>query len=893
MSRGRLRSVAWGALFLLVPLAILCCVFAVRGLYPFGTGSVAVWDMLIQYLGYFGWLCNVMHGQGSLLYSFSQGLGESTVALFAYHLSSPFNLLLAFFDSSHMLEFVNVLTLAKLPCAGLTCWVYLRRRIGDGPMLLLLSTSYALSGYCVGQCSNIMWIDGVIMLPLVALGVDRLVEDGSGVGLFVATACSILFNWYAGYMVCVFCLAYFVYRECVLGRMRAMGRDLLRFLPTLALGVGASLFLFLPAIQGLLQATEGSFSSSEVLNANLATNPWQLGSFFCITSSPSQAWSATPPVYASAVSLVLCVSLFVGRATRPSRKVAFALLLAASLLGLVFSGAEALWSVLKAVTSFYFRHAFVVDFTVIIGAAQGWQALRGEDRPRAGRVLAISAGACMAFVGCSFAMSQLVSAKLTVDLAALCLEGACLAGSALLARALLASEGGDGTDVHAGPRMRVVASVAVAALGLELGYNAWANFARCKTNVDAYDGYLASMAQAYADIRSEGSAGTLVGQAGLTYLGNRVTAQTPTTAEPYLYGTQGLNEYTSMVNKSTETLMQALGYSESSMVYGHYYNSPQYVPDTLLGMSYTISPVRPVNATEVSDVSIPSDGYCLYRYNASLPFAYGVALGQTDVVWSTDPFDNQEALLSSMTGVELDQSLYVPAVVDEVESDGSRPAKREFTVTVTQGGPTYLSFPSFFAVTKWGNAALSSTVQVNGQAVEQIGSGFNNNVLYLGEYDEGTKLDVTLELKDPNAVISVFGDEPVRDYLWSQSASDVIKVETLDVALFESSLDSLDTAGLSALSVHDGHVSCDFDASSDECVMFRVPYDSGWTATVDGSKVDVIPCYSALTGVELSAGRHHVELSYETPGLWAGVVASACSVLAFALLELEIWERRR
>ncbi|MCH3942370.1 MAG: YfhO family protein [Atopobiaceae bacterium] len=882
-----------GLLSFLVPLAILCVVFALRGLYPFGTGSVAVWDMLIQYVGYFGWLCNVMHGQGSLLYSFTQGLGESTVALLAYHLSSPFNLLLAFFDSGHMLEFVNVLTLAKLPCAGLACWLYLRRRIGDGPMSLLLSTSYALSGYCVGECSNIMWIDGVIMLPLVALGVDGLVEDGRALGLFLGVGCSIVFNWYVGYMVCLFCILYFVYREYVLGRIRTIGHDLLRFLPTLALGVASSLALFLPAVLGLLQATEGSFSSSEVLNLNLATNPWQLGSFFCITSAPGQAWSATPPVYASAVSLVLCASLLVGRAARPSRKVAFSLLLAASLLGLVFSGAEAFWSVLKAVTSFYFRHAFVVDFTVVVGAAEGWLALCGQDRPRAGRVLALAAGACMAFVGGSFAVSQLVSASLTVDAAAVLAELACLACAALLALALLSGERGEGEGVPAGAaRTRAVAVVAVAALGMELGYNAWVNFARCKTDADTYDGYIASMAQVYSDIRADEPPGVLVGQAGLTYLGSRVTSQAPTTAEPYLFGTQGLNEYTSMVNKSTETLMQALGYSESSMVYGHYYNSPQYVPDTLLGMGYAISPVSPVNATEVAGIAIPSDGYRLYRYDRRLPFAYGVSADQTDIVWSTDPFDNQEALLSSMTDVELDQALYVPAVVDEVEGDGSRPARREFDVTVIQAGPTYLSLPSLFAVTKWGNAALYATVQVNGQTVEQVGSGFNNNVLYLGECDEGASLHVTIELKDPNAVISVFGNEPVRDYLWSQSASDVIKVETLDVALFESSLESLDTTGLSGLSVYDGHVSCDFEAANDECAMFRVPYDPGWTATVDGTPADVVQCYSALTGVELSAGRHHVELTYETPGLRAGIVASVCAVAAFALLERMVWRRR-
>ena len=74
----------------LVALLALCAAFAGRSIYPFGNLSVAIWDMDIQYVGLFGWLSNVLRGQGSLAYSWGAGMGEGMAATFAYYLSSPF-----------------------------------------------------------------------------------------------------------------------------------------------------------------------------------------------------------------------------------------------------------------------------------------------------------------------------------------------------------------------------------------------------------------------------------------------------------------------------------------------------------------------------------------------------------------------------------------------------------------------------------------------------------------------------------------------------------------------------------------------------------------------------------------------------------------------------------
>ena len=109
---------------LLFPLLLLIIVFAVRGIFPFGDKSLLLWDMRIQYVGFFGWLSNVFHGDASLFYSSAKGLGGSMVGLFAYYLSSPLNILAVFFDSSQAPELISWLTLIKIPLAGLTAYIF-------------------------------------------------------------------------------------------------------------------------------------------------------------------------------------------------------------------------------------------------------------------------------------------------------------------------------------------------------------------------------------------------------------------------------------------------------------------------------------------------------------------------------------------------------------------------------------------------------------------------------------------------------------------------------------------------------------------------------------------------------------------------------------------------
>ena len=77
---------------------IILTIYRYAGYAPFGNASLAAMDANIQYLDFFSYFKDVLAGDNNLFYTFSKTLGGSNIAVFSYYLSSPFSLLIVFFD---------------------------------------------------------------------------------------------------------------------------------------------------------------------------------------------------------------------------------------------------------------------------------------------------------------------------------------------------------------------------------------------------------------------------------------------------------------------------------------------------------------------------------------------------------------------------------------------------------------------------------------------------------------------------------------------------------------------------------------------------------------------------------------------------------------------------
>ena len=458
-----------------IPFCVLLAAFAMRGIYPFGDVSVMLYDMPVQYAEYFGWLIRVLHGQGNLLYSNAAGLGGGMFSLFTYYLSSPFNLIAFFFAPETVPQLFSVLYLVKIPACAVGCLVLLRGRLlaadaeswreartaaagapaGRQALLVLLACAYALTSYVLGYASNIMWLDGVIMAPLAALGAYRLVQRRACGGLFAACACAIVFNWYTGYMVCLLCVLWFFYE---LVRDRSLrGRRLRccsRFAATMVLAVGAGMVVLIPTALALLggKGTHAGLASL-ACNTGLARNPLAVADLFCIGTLPGITTQANLPALTISALALVGVGMFlangvVGRRERIAGA-AFALVMATSL---VLTPVATIWSGFVPESSYANRNGFAILLVMTALAAEGLLALSWLDaRQRRGCAL-LGGGAALVSVAGSAAWLYMAKGSLPQAPELVALECGLLAAFTLLVagatgtRGVIAGPNGEGTS---------------------------------------------------------------------------------------------------------------------------------------------------------------------------------------------------------------------------------------------------------------------------------------------------------------------------------------------------------------------------------------------------------------------------------------------------------------
>ena len=75
-------------------------------------------------------------------------------------------------------------------------------------MTVGFSTLYALCAYAVVMQHNTMWIDNLIYLPLILLGVENIIKNGKYKMFIITLSLAIMSNFYIGYMTCIFVALY-------------------------------------------------------------------------------------------------------------------------------------------------------------------------------------------------------------------------------------------------------------------------------------------------------------------------------------------------------------------------------------------------------------------------------------------------------------------------------------------------------------------------------------------------------------------------------------------------------------------------------------------------------------------------------------------------------------
>jgi uncharacterized membrane protein YfhO len=93
-----------------------------------------------------------------------------------------------------------------------------------------------------------------------------------------------------------------------------------------------------------------------------------------------------------------------------------------------------------------------------------------------------------------------------------------------------------------------------------------------------------------------------------------------------------------------------------------------------------------------------------------------------------------------------------------------------------------------------------------------------------------------------------------------------------------------ENSGLRSWKLDGSHAELDYEnAGADPFLALAIPYERGWTATVNGESVSLQKANYAFIGVPIQKGGNHIELSYRPPFFTVSFIASLLSLLLSAV----------
>lgn len=115
----------------------------------------------------------------------------------------------------------------------------------------------------------------------------------------------------------------------------------------------------------------------------------------------------------------------------------------------------------------------------------------------------------------------------------------------------------------------------------------------------------------------------------------------------------------------------------------------------------------------------------------------------------------------------------------------------------------------------------------------------------------------------------------------------------LDTSAFQRSVDQLKARGVS-FKGNGRKITGRTVAKNQEKVLYTtIPYDKGWSASINGKSVKIRPTQNAFLTLPLVKGKNTIKLSFFPQGLKAGIVMFIGGILTFIMSEHLIQKKRK
>ena len=823
----------------LLTFCLLMLLFWMKGLAPFGTKSLVVADANIQYLDFFLYLKSILDGENSIGYSFSKTLGGPNIAVFSYYLSSPFNLLIVFFNRLQIHAFFDLVVALKLSLASMTFAYFGVKRFERSSkecaiVFSLIAVGYGLSQYNIAQSSNIMWLDGVYMLPLIMLQISNIVNGQKAYALPLFVGMAIIFNWYSAGIDCIYSALWFVFEYALYGidkkfDVKHFIRCFGKYLTGVISGVMLSAVLFLPTIGALRKSARGALHLSDLLDFSVKG-----GLSYVLPKYTYGANSEYGSVALFCGSLAIVLALFaIFNNTVSRRKCALlAGLFVVSILIFYWHPLFLLFSLLTNASSYYYRYSYVAIFSILFLAMVGANEMNG--RLQAKKLVKIAVVFSLLLIIFRY-FKEVNDAKYVYATAIMI-----VLETALFIRVKIKPQ----NKLFAGVFAVVFAMVGITdlATNTSLLLNS-----HSMNKVSHNNAYIETQEKTISSIKAADHSAYRISQTTTRNMNkNNLTAYYN---DALAYNYASISGYTSSPDDVTRNFLKNLGYriNGQNMCIT---NTSILGADSLLGVKYVLSPFGIQGLTQISDSD--NNGKSVYLN----PYAFPMAFVYKDTGYTAEntanPFVYQNELYKQLFGISED--LYYPISYDLTKGKNNRGAKILLHVPNKSNIAVYGNIP-------WKKEANSS-IYINGSFATKYACWLSPAVFYVPHTD-GQICEVKVKSDKDN-------------FDWNS-----VQFYALNLDVLEKCADMSNARAVESMSLENGHVELHVKAAENERLFVSIPSDKDWDITINGGAAEIELVGDCLYSIRLNPGLNDVTMIYHIRYLKLGLFVTVFTLICY------------
>lgn len=930
----------YGYLFfcMAIPVVLVYLIYVSKGLHPFGDGCVLVLDLNAQYVWFFEALRNFVKGDADLLYSFSRALGGEFLGIYAYYIASPLSFLVCLFPKERMLEALLSLFLLKTAICGGTFGFYMHKTLkGKKPFAVVaFSILYAMSSYALVQQHNTMWIDAVMLLPLITLGIEELIKHGKFKLYTVTLSVVLISNFYIGYMVCIYCLIYFFLyyfahdeqlRNNPLAEKLHFFKSLLRigFYSLLAIGVGMVILL---AAYYSLNFGKTTFSQTQwVWNTNfdIIDLLYKLlpGSYDTVRPE------GLPFLYCGLLTVLLIPAYFLSQKYTLRQKIFSVLLIFIFVASMTMSVTDQIWHGFQRPNWLNYRYSFMLCFYLCVLACRAF-----SDFEAISLKFILGTGGLIALF---CVMLQTYKKEPYIDPN----DYTCIWFTLLALFVYLAILYG----LRRAEDKQIASVVLVATISIEVFLNGLWNLNALDADVtystySRYNDFLSSTRPLVENVQASDPSFYRMEKTVFRNINDNMALNM-----------RGLTGSTSTLNKETIQFLNKMGYASASHWSKYLGGTP--VNDSLLGIKYIVSKDTIYTNYYETYQTDPLNQLTAYKNPYALSIAYGVdedildfPLGYVNglsdsmasggeeldadgeekesIIGSTiekikgklnqwfdidetvnfaeyedaydSPFERLNAIITAMLGEDETVQVFVPIPFADKEAGG------DFRYYMAQGHDCYTvrNEDSDEEIT------LSFTFQMPTLSTEESEEDKRTELFFYMPSDYPREVSLTLEKNgtdydmgkfhggETSRIISLGMQPEQQKMVLTVSGTEIYPMMGeevfyyIDWAVFEDAMARLAKDQYQVTEHTESSFAGTFTASREhELVMTTLAFDKGWKVLVDGNEVETVKALGSVVAfyIDGTAGQEHtVELVYRPNILYIGLTVSLLSLGILVLL---------